>query len=71
MKYPRRHIPRGATPVTTYDDLIEYAQMFATGKLGLLVVIGNPGVGKSETFKAAFTAYIQEEVTTFLGQASS
>jgi len=40
-------------PLATYDDLQTRAVSFAKGKLPLVVLIGNPGLGKTETFKDA------------------
>jgi hypothetical protein len=41
-------VARKAILVTTYVEFREFARAFADGSLGLIVVIGPPGVGKSE-----------------------
>jgi hypothetical protein len=44
---PRRHVVR------TYEELEQFVQAFAQGHLGLMILTGNPGLGKSRALKAA------------------
>jgi len=52
---PRREQrpPTTAHKITTYQELREFARAFANGDIPLLVVMSTPGVGKSQTIKAA------------------
>src|SRR4051794_33289434 len=45
--------PREVIPVTTYAHLNLYLSKFAAGDLGLLLLLGRPGTGKSESVKQA------------------
>lgn len=45
--------PENATPLTLYSELEELLTAFAGGKIGLLIILGRPGLAKSETVKAA------------------
>lgn len=53
--HPRVLIGMSMTPypLATYEDLKSRAVSFAQAKLPLVVLIGNPGLGKTETFKDA------------------
>jgi len=42
-------------PLKTYENLKETASSFANGCLPLVVLIGDPGLGKTETFKESCT----------------
>jgi len=53
---PKR--PEGAGVLTTYEDLVRKAKLFAAGKYNLLIVAGSAGLSKSTIFKAA----LEEEV---------
>lgn len=39
--------------IRTYSDLAKYAHAWAEGQINLLILVGNPGLSKSRTFKAA------------------
>ena len=45
------HPPQRADVIRAYDNLRWYCKKFAEGALGLLMVVGPPGVGKSEVMK--------------------
>jgi hypothetical protein len=46
-------LPSDAIVVTTYDDLDRYLRKFAEGTLDLVLLLGPPGVGKTEAVKHA------------------
>ena len=41
-------VPREVIPVTTYEQLNRYLAKFCTEELGLVLLLGRPGTGKSE-----------------------
>ncbi len=45
--------PQGALVVRTYRELDRFVEAFAEGLLNLLLIIGRPGVQKSQAVKAA------------------
>ncbi len=45
--------PQGAIVVQTYRELDQFVGAFAEGLLNLLLIIGRPGVQKSQAVKAA------------------
>ncbi len=54
MSKPKsKSLSRSPMLLHTYDDLRKYARAFADGHLNLLVVLGNPGLGKSQILKAS------------------
>jgi hypothetical protein len=60
--------PQSALVVTTYRDLQQYAQAFATGHLNLLIVCGAPGLAKSRTLQGALgpkACWIEGNATAF------
>lgn len=55
-------------PVQEYSELQNFAVAFAAGKFNLLIVVGRPGVAKSETIRAALPAnacWIEGNATAF------
>ena len=52
MSQSRTHSVSNALTVTTYEELMEHALAFASGRYSLLVLLGPPGLGKSQTLKA-------------------
>ena len=46
-------IPRDAITVTTYAELGRYVESFADGSLNLVLLLGRPGIGKTECVKTA------------------
>jgi hypothetical protein len=61
--------PAGALPVTTYSELEDLARQFVAGHYSLLMVLGHPGLGKSQTVKHAIGnrkhAYMETHSTAF------
>lgn len=55
--------------VTSYADLNEHATVFATGGYSLLILLGKPGLGKSQTLKECLgereNLYIDNHATAF------
>src|SRR5580704_6679652 len=47
----RPEVPKTAHPIHTYDMLGQYFRAFGSGQFNLLVVIGRPGIGKSQELK--------------------
>ena len=45
--------PDHAIKITTYAKLQQVAEAFATGKLGNVLIVGPPGVGKTYNFRLA------------------
>jgi hypothetical protein len=63
-----RILPRHTELVTSYDRLARYARAFADGNIGLLVLIGRPGLGKSFALKDALAGsahWIKGNTTPF------
>lgn len=55
---PRRTsttVPREVIPVTTYGQLDRYLGKFSSGELGLVLLWGRPGTGKTESVKRALS----------------
>ncbi len=50
MNKPKKASER-AIPVRTYDELERYVRAFAAGHLNLLIVVGGPGLAKSQTVR--------------------
>jgi len=48
---PRRNIPQDAITVHTYAEQERFVQAFADGTLNLLIMISDPGLGKTRTAK--------------------
>ena len=46
-------MPRDVIPVTTYEQLDRYLGKFSSDELGLVLLLGRPGTGKSESVKRA------------------
>jgi len=44
-------LPREVIPLTSYSQLELYLQKFAAGNLGLVLLLGRPGTGKSESVR--------------------
>lgn len=51
--YRPASLPREAISLTTYAQLDLYLEKFAQGEFGLLLLLGRPGTGKSESVKRA------------------
>ncbi len=65
--------PQGALVVRTYRELDQFVEAFAEGLLNLLLIIGRPGVQKSQAVKAAVgrrACWIDGSATAF-GHSSS
>ncbi len=45
--------PDDAIVVTNYNDLDRYLSKFAEGSLDLVLLLGKPGIGKTEAVKQA------------------
>ena len=59
--------PKNATSISTYADLQDYALAFANGHLGLLVLCGAAGIGKSRCLRDA----VGDDVCWIDGNASA
>jgi hypothetical protein len=59
--------PAGALVVRTYAQLSEYVRAFSCGQLGLLIVVGRPGLAKSQLFRQATgdACWIEGNATAF------
>lgn len=60
--------PDGAMVVRTYAHLDQFVTAFAAGKLNLLIVVGRPGLAKSQSFKRAVVAggiWLEGNATAF------
>lgn len=51
MSQSRINSKTNVLTVTSYADLKEHAMVFATGRYSLLILLGKPGLGKSQTLK--------------------
>jgi hypothetical protein len=47
----RPEVPKTAHPIQSYDRLAQYFHAFGSGQFNLLVVIGRPGIGKSQELR--------------------
>lgn len=47
----RPEVPKTAHPIHSYDRLTQYFRAFGSGQFNLLVVIGRPGIGKSQELR--------------------
>ena len=66
MKPPQ--YPESAVIVQRYDDLFTYVRAFASGKLGLLIIIGAPGLQKSRIVRDTVgrsAAWIESNISAF------
>src|SRR5262245_22869621 len=52
MKAAANPSPQKAIRVTTYQELLKFVVAFARGQLNLLIIIGKPGLQKSEIDRA-------------------
>jgi hypothetical protein len=50
---PQLKLPDDAIVVTNYHDLGRYLHKFAEGSLDLVLLLGQPGIGKTEAIKQA------------------
>jgi hypothetical protein len=48
-----KNLPPAVVSVATYNALENYARAFAAGHLNLLMLCGDPGLGKSQCFRRA------------------
>jgi hypothetical protein len=66
MAKPRSR-PGGALVVRTYAELSQFIHAFARGQLGLLIVVGRPGLAKSQLFRhaAGNACWIEGNATAF------
>ena len=48
-----KNLPPAVVSITTYNALENYARAFAEGHLNLLMLCGDPGLGKSQCFRRA------------------
>ena len=64
-KQPSR--PKGALVVRTYAQLDQFVGAFARGSLNLLIVVGKPGLAKSQSLKQAVAdaCWIEGNATPF------
>lgn len=62
-----RKQPKRALPATTYGELEQYAEKFASGFFNLLIVSSDGGLGKSYHFREA----VGEDVTWIEGSATA
>ena len=61
-------MPDRSIPVRTYDDLQRYVEAFAAGHLNLLILLGAPGLAKSQTVKRVIdkqACWIEGNATAF------
>jgi len=63
----RKTLPKGALAVRTYEKLETYAEKFAEGHFGLLILIGRAGLAKSQIMKRA----LGKRALTIEGSASA
>jgi hypothetical protein len=62
------HYPPDGTALSTYDELTRYAQAFAAGHLNFVLLLGDPGVGKTQVFRHALgesACWLQGNVSAF------
>src|SRR5262245_18825178 len=59
--------PEGALVVRDYARLEEFVGAFAAGRLDLLIVVGRPGLAKSQSFRraAADACWLEGNATAF------
>jgi hypothetical protein len=63
-----KSIPDRSIPVRTYDALQRYVEAFAAGHLNLLILLGGPGLAKSQTVKRVVgkeACWIEGNATAF------
>jgi hypothetical protein len=65
-----KSLPEFATRISTYAELARQAQAFAQGHFALLIVLGNPGVGKTRCFRGALDDDLGDNVCWIDGNAS-
>ena len=63
----RKTLPKGALSVRTYEKLETYAEKFAEGHFGLLILVGGAGLAKSQIMKRA----LGKRALTIEGSASA
>lgn len=69
-KRPRpAELPREVMPLMRYSQLDLYMRKFAIGELGLILLLGRPGTGKSEAVKRALRISALDEITLGLSTA--
>ena len=65
----RRSGPTGAIPVDTYDEFHEFVRSYVDGEYSLLILLGSPGVGKSQAIRNAIgnrrNCFLETHVTAF------
>lgn len=60
--------PNSSILVTVYEELVRYVEAFVEGHLGLLIIIGNPGLSKSQIVRRAVgesVCWIEGNATPF------
>ena len=53
-----KNLPASVVAVATYSALEQYARAFADGHLNLLLLCGDPGLGKSQCFRRALNSQV-------------
>ena len=64
----QKTMPDRSIPVRTYRDLQQYVEAFSAGHLNLLILLGGPGLAKSQTVKRIVgkrACWIEGNVTAF------
>ena len=59
-----RNTPSDSICVTTYGELDRYLQAFAEGQLGLLILLGRHGIGKTQRVRAALNLDGERDAST-------
>jgi hypothetical protein len=58
MMAKSRNLSASTVAVATYTALEQYARAFADGHLNLLILCGDPGIGKSQCFRRALSSKV-------------
>ena len=67
MAKPKKR-PDSAVTVTLYSELRQYVQAFARGHLNLFILVGSPGIEKSQALRTALgrhACWIEGHATPF------
>lgn len=60
-------LPKSAIQLTEFEQLEEFAKAFSTGELNLMIIVGRPGIAKSETIRSTIkhACWIEGSATAF------
>lgn len=58
MTTPKSRAPTNAVPISSYSELDIYIRAFAGGRVGFVILVSNPGLGKTRAVRQALDEHV-------------